>query len=182
MVLFKFAFNFRNTIGLAHQYFASYPEYASMFLDCEQEYFQIRDQLLQPVIQATLQQLIQVHRNSTCSLAKDGCLFLLKVCDDEFRLYKQFFAVFDIDSATPATVSSRTSIRKFTPQPNESQSFWDQISAPFDQFVESLTRVLYDTLRPLVIHNHHLETLAQLCTLLKVVEFLFSITNKFRLK
>lgn len=133
-------------------------------MDCQQEYFQIRNQLLQPVICATLQQLTQMHKNSTCSLAKDGCLFLLKVCDDEFRLYKQFFVVFDAES-TPA--SSRTS-RRFTQNLNETQVFWSQVSGPFDQFIESLCRNLYDTLRPLVIHNHHLETLAQLCTLLKV--------------
>ncbi|VDN33811.1 unnamed protein product [Gongylonema pulchrum] len=83
------------------------------------------------------------HADSSCALTRNGCVFLLRLCDDEFRLYKQFFTA----SIFAPFISTATS---------------------FDDFIESLCRVFYDILRPIVIHNPHLETLAELCTILKV--------------
>ena len=37
----------------------------------------------------------------------------------------------------------------------------------FSTFLEGLCQVLYDTLRPLVIHLHHLETLSELTAILR---------------
>jgi len=46
------------------------------------------------------------------------------------------------------------------------------IIACCSQTLESLCTNLYDALRPLIIHINHLETLAELCSILKVCSYL----------
>ncbi|CAG9537962.1 unnamed protein product [Cercopithifilaria johnstoni] len=126
----------RSALNVAEQHFRDVAEFQLMVADCQQAYFKIRYEMLEPVIRSTIDELRRTHDNSSCALTRNGCAFLLRLCDDEFRLYKQFFTV---DGATL-----------------------------FDDFIESLCRVFYDILRPIIIHNSHLETLTELCTILKV--------------
>lgn len=48
------------------------------------------------------------------------------------------------------------------------QQFFSQTSTHLEQFLEGLCMRLYDILRPIIIHINHLETLAELCGILKV--------------
>ena len=77
------------------------------------------------------------YRRDHCGLVRAGCAFLLHVCEDEHGLFNQFFVATD-DSSEALT-----------------------------SFLEGLCQVLYDTLRPLVIHLHHLETLSELTGILR---------------
>ena len=63
-----------------------------------------------------------------------GCSTLLRVCEDEHRLYYHFFSV-----ASPLLYD----------------------------LTERLCRVLYDLIRPRLIHIAHMETLAELCTIVR---------------
>lgn len=38
----------------------------------------------------------------------------------------------------------------------------------FSTYLEGLCTILYDTLRPFIIHINHLETLAEVCSILRV--------------
>ncbi|VDM06886.1 unnamed protein product [Wuchereria bancrofti] len=154
----------RSALNVAEQHFRDITEFQLMTADCQQAYFKIRYQMLEPVIKNTIEELRRTHESSSCALTRNGCAFLLRLCDDEFRLYKQFFTVGDDDDS-----GSRSTT---VPIPSNLHA---SISAPFnlgttsfDDFIESLCRVLYDILRPIVIHNPHLETLTELCTILKV--------------
>lgn len=55
-----------------------------------------------------------------------------------------------------------------TPLSPDTEYFWKQTFLLFDAFIEGLCWIFYDTFQPLIISNQHLETLAQICTLLKV--------------
>lgn len=46
--------------------------------------------------------------------------------------------------------------------------FFTKQSPQLNEFLEGLCNILYDVLRPLIIHIPHLETLAELCSILKI--------------
>ncbi|RNA36024.1 Conserved oligomeric Golgi complex subunit [Brachionus plicatilis] len=47
------------------------------------------------------------------------------------------------------------------------KNFFNRTSVLFEQFLEELCLILYDRLRPIIIHVVHIETLAELCSILK---------------
>ena len=74
---------------------------------------------------------------------------MLHVCEDEYQLYTQFFS-------TPADRSS-----------DQQQDQSENDDSQLDDFLETLCLILYDNLRPLIIHITHLETLAELTSILR---------------
>lgn len=119
------------------------PEYSGLVSDLDQLYLSCRMQLLQPSVQSAVGQLLTVHHRDHCGLVRAGCAFLLHVCEDEQQLHSQFFS--------PSS-----------PSPTASPS-----SSLLEQFLEQLCMVLYDNLRPQIIHVQHLETLAELTAILR---------------
>lgn len=42
------------------------------------------------------------------------------------------------------------------------------LTPPFSVYLEGLCTILYDTMRPFIIHINHLETLAEICSILRI--------------
>ncbi|WKX89835.1 hypothetical protein Q1695_009019 [Nippostrongylus brasiliensis] len=151
-------------LSVAEQRFAQVPELQAMLAECQQAYFTTRQQLLSPIIQATLAQMSSTYADSSCALTRNSCSFILGLCDDEFRLYRQFFST----GQPSAGILSRSGRRYSATASIGSNRQELETLHPFEEFIEAICRLLYDMLRPIVIHNPHLETLAELCTILKV--------------
>uniref|UniRef100_A0A915PYV8 Conserved oligomeric Golgi complex subunit 3 n=1 Tax=Setaria digitata TaxID=48799 RepID=A0A915PYV8_9BILA len=158
----------RSALNVAEQHFREITEFQMMVADCQQTYFKIRYQMLESVIRSTIEELTRRHENSSCAVTRNGCVSLLRLCDDEFRLYKQFFTIADDNSSGSRSIALST---PSSPHTSVLASFISGTTS-FDDFIESLCRVFYDILRPIIIHNPHLETLTELCTILKVVEMI----------
>ncbi|KAF8368078.1 cogc-3 [Pristionchus pacificus] len=161
----------KSALSVAESRFSGVPEFEAMLSECMQVYFSTRQQLINPILEATLAQLAATQNDSSCTLTRSSSSFLLRVIDDEFRLYRQFFSMEGMDGGmeTPggmSVISSRT--ERIPPTPSSPSSFFWSETSSFDQFVEGLSRLLYNILRPMVIHNPHLETLTELCAILKV--------------
>lgn len=117
-------------------------EYSSLLADIQGNYFHCRLELLGGSVRGAVAQLVTVHTRDHTGLLRAGCAFLLHVCEDEHQLYKQFFT---------------------DPGPGEDGAADNQL----DDFLETLCLILYDNLRPLIIHITHLETLAELTSILR---------------
>uniref|UniRef100_A0A8L8Q650 Conserved oligomeric Golgi complex subunit 3 n=1 Tax=Heligmosomoides polygyrus TaxID=6339 RepID=A0A8L8Q650_HELPZ len=153
----------KSALSVAEQRFANVPEFQAMLGECQQAYFNTRQQLLSPIIQATLAHMFSTYSDSSCALTRNGCSFILGLCDDEFRLFRQFFSTGQAQSGPPSRFGRRSASSI-----GSARQQYSDVPHPFEEFIEAICRLLYDMLRPIVIHNPHLETLAELCTILKV--------------
>ncbi|KAK9505984.1 hypothetical protein O3M35_009933 [Rhynocoris fuscipes] len=132
-------YNLQPLIAIIEARVSVSPMYESTLAECQETYVNIRQSLIGPSVTKTMEGLVPSSTSSTaldhCSLMRSACAFLVHLCLDEHRLYKQFF-------------STQTEI--------------------FNKYLEILCTSLYDSTRPLVIHMKHLESLAELCSILKL--------------
>jgi len=122
-------------------------EYTALLQDIEQHYLSARRELLTPSVKHAVAQLLTVHNRDHCGLLRAGCAFLLHVCEDETQLHAQMFSQISDPVPDGADVDYRPNLTGF---------------------LVKLCDVLYDNLRPLIIQVSHLETLAELTTILRV--------------
>ncbi|XP_036328076.1 conserved oligomeric Golgi complex subunit 3-like [Rhagoletis pomonella] len=110
-------------------------EYEQLLAEMHQNYLNERATIMSPAVNKAIQELKAAHKGDHCALTRSACSFLVHVCQDEQRLFFQFFA--------------RGS---------------DQLTT----YLEGLCTILYDTMRPFIIHINHLETLAEICSILRI--------------
>ncbi|XP_017854764.1 conserved oligomeric Golgi complex subunit 3 [Drosophila busckii] len=114
---------------------SSSSEYEQLMIDLQQHYLAQRASVMSPAVNQSIQNVKAAHKGDHCSLTRSACAFLVHVCQDEQRLFYQFFG----SGAAQLTV-----------------------------YLEGLCTILYDTLRPFIIHINHLETLAEICSILRI--------------
>ncbi|XP_072370417.1 conserved oligomeric Golgi complex subunit 3-like [Scyliorhinus torazame] len=124
----------RSLIEQVEQRTEKSSEYQQLLSEIHQCYLDQRGLLLGPSIASTIADLTSQNNRDHCALVRSGCAFLVHVCQDEHRLYNEFFT-------KPTT--------------------------KLDELLEKLCLSWYDVFRPLIIHINHLETLSELCGILK---------------
>ncbi|XP_067623696.1 conserved oligomeric Golgi complex subunit 3 [Eurosta solidaginis] len=110
-------------------------EYEQLLGEMHQNYLSERATIMSPAVNKAIQELKAAHKGDHCALTRGSCAFLVHVCQDEQRLFFQFFALGS-----------------------------DQLTT----YLEGLCTILYDTMRPFIIHINHLETLAEICSILRI--------------
>lgn len=97
-------------------------------------YFDIREQLIEPVFARNLTSLVARSNRNYCDLLQHTCGLLIRTLRNEIQLFYQIF---------PSTL---VTLKK----------------QALSNFLELLCKTFYEQLRPVIIHINHLETLAEL--------------------
>lgn len=125
----------KRIIKLVEDRYQKNPEYENLLNDLHQFYLSQRAMIMSSGVESAIKNLCTKHKGDHCALFRASCTFLVHICQDEHRLFYQFFTVRGEQLGT---------------------------------YIEGLCTILYDTIRPLIIHINHLETLAEICSILRV--------------
>uniref|UniRef100_A0A182JGB0 Conserved oligomeric Golgi complex subunit 3 n=1 Tax=Anopheles atroparvus TaxID=41427 RepID=A0A182JGB0_ANOAO len=111
------------------------PDYEHLLGELHSNYLTQRAAIMSSGVDQAIKDLAKKHKGDHCALVRSACAFMVHICQDEHRLFYQFFA---------------------------------KPSGQLIGYMEGLCTILYDTLRPYIIRIDHLETLAEICSILKV--------------
>ncbi|XP_055640025.1 conserved oligomeric Golgi complex subunit 3 [Toxorhynchites rutilus septentrionalis] len=110
-------------------------EYEQLLATLHQHFLAQRATIVSSDVEQAIRDLSKKHKDDHCALVRSACAFMVHVCQDEHRLFYQFFT---------------------------------KPSVQLTAYMEGLCTILYDTLRPFIIRIDHLETLAEICSILRV--------------
>lgn len=125
----------KKIIKLVEDRYEKSTEYENLLSELHQLYLSQRAMIMSSAVDNAIKDLCVKHKGDHCALFRSSCTFLVHTCQDEHRLFYQFFSV---------------------------------RSAQLTSYMEGLCTILYDTIRPFIVHINHLETLAEICSILRV--------------
>lgn len=68
------------------------PEYTNLLAELQQNYLNERSTIMTPSVDKAIKEIKAQHKGDHCTLMRSSCSFLVHICQDEQRLYYQFFA------------------------------------------------------------------------------------------
>lgn len=142
----------------------------SLYLeDIYRLYFDIREQLIEPIFSKNLKQLVAKADRNYCDLLQQSCASLVRAIRNEIQLFNQIFPPQQTLPNSPGPVSSpaissNEQIHSTTTTPKlaglkETSSLKRQ---SLNEFLDLLCKTFYEHLRPVIIHINYLETLTEL--------------------
>lgn len=125
-------------------------------------YFDIREQLIEPMLTNNLTTLISKANRNYCDLLRQTSTCFVRILRNEIQLFNQIFPVSQSLSSPMLPTSSDSTMtneqKSATEYPIKKQAM--------NNFLELLCKIFYEHLRPVVIHVNHLETLTELFKLI----------------
>lgn len=67
------------------------PEYENLLSELQQNYLNERATIMTPAVDKAIKDIKTQHKGDHCALMRSSCAFLVHICQDEQRLYYQFF-------------------------------------------------------------------------------------------
>lgn len=139
-------------------------EYGSLISECFGVWFGVRNSLVRQRVALEVGRITGLGVSAdVVSVARSGCNYLRTVCGQEHALFRDFFATAGQDEV------------KYVPSLADQRSMLRPGFASV--YLESLCDILYDILRPRILHEQKLGTLCELCTVLQALMALDARTD-----
>lgn len=88
-----FAARAKKITTLIEERYEKNSDYEQLLLELHQAYLAQRALIMSVSVETAIKDLTSKHKGDHCALVRSACAFLVHVCQDEHRLFYQFFTV-----------------------------------------------------------------------------------------